>query len=436
MSNSIIVNGGIALNGTVEPIPNKNAIIKVISASLLTKEPVFCKNFPDTTDVSKMLEMAALLGAKVEKNLPDVTITADNLTTFEVDHELGSLIRTSIVFVGPLLNRFKQAKIPLPGGCTLGKRSIAAHIEVFTKAGVSIEYHEDSVVFKAPAQPRTEPLTIWQTEPSVTATENLLMYLAGLDAKTTLINAACEPHVVQLSKLLVDMGATIEGIGSNKLVIHGSTNLKGATFIPEPDFVDIGGFIVAAAVTRGKITVLGGGETHISGGLVNIFSKFGIGLTVKGSDLLIDGTGDLEIDTINSGFPMADSDLPKLNPGPWPAFPVDVLPVVVTLASRTKGRLLINNWMYESGLRFVYNLKDMGATIDVLDSQKIIVHGPVKFHGGDVVVPEVIQACKAVFLASLCDKVETKIHGVDILKRRYPDIINVYSKLGADITSI
>jgi UDP-N-acetylglucosamine 1-carboxyvinyltransferase len=433
MSNSIKVFGGNPLNGVVTPIPNKNAILKIIPAALLSEQTTICKNFPDTTDVEKMLEIAKRLGATVEKEGSDIKISSNNLQTSNIDEDLGGKVRTSIMFVGPLLHRFGHVKVPMPGGCTLGKRSIAAHIEVFTKAGVEIEYGDMHVTFKKPTNSRTEPLTIWQTETSVTATENIIMYLASLTAETTLINAACEPHVEQLCKFLVSMGADIQGIGSNKLTIKDNSNLRGTTFIPEPDHVDIGGFIVAAAITRGKITVKDAAPIHISGGLINVFSKFGILITTVGNDLHIDGTKDLEIDLINSGFPMADEDLPKLNPGPWPNFPVDVLPVVVPLACKTKGRLLINNWMYESGLQFVYNLKALGALIDVIDGQKIIVHGPSKFKSGEVTVPEVIQACKAVFLASLADNAEIIIHGTDILKRRYPDIFNVYRSLGAKI---
>lgn len=433
MSNSVRVFGGNPLNGVVTPIPNKNAILKIIPAALLSEETTLCKNFPDTTDVEKMLEIAKRLGADIGRTGSDIKISSKNLFTSQIDEELGGKVRTSIMFVGPLLHRFGSVTVPMPGGCTLGKRSIAAHIEVFTKAGVQIEYGDSHVVFKQPKHERKEPLTIWQTETSVTATENVVMYLSSIEAKTTLINAACEPHVEQLCNFLVSMGAQIEGIGSNKLTIIGNKNLQGSTFVPQPDHVDIGGFIVAAAITRGKITVKDAAPIHISGGLINVFSKFGILIKPVGNDLYIDGTNDLEIDLINSGFPMADEDLPKLNPGPWPNFPVDILPVVVPLACRTKGRLLINNWMYESGLQFVYNLKALGALIDVIDGQKIIVHGPCKFKSGEVTVPDVIQACKAVFLASLADKTEITIHGTDILKRRYPDIFNVYKSLGAQI---
>ena len=433
MSNSFVIKGGKPLNGTITPIPNKNAILKIIPASLLTEETVICKNFPATTDVTSMLDLAKRLGVLVEKEDNIIKITAKNITTSDLHEELGAKIRSSILFVGPLLARLGRARIPMPGGCTLGKRSISAHIEAFTKAGVDIASSENHVTFTSPIKKRQTDLDIWFTEPSVTATENLLMYLSAVEAQTTIINAACEPHVVQLCKFLVDLGVSIEGIGSNKLIVRGTSTFKGAVFTPEPDFVDIGGFIVAAAVTKGKIRVINGGQKHISGGLVNVFSKFGIGLTVEGYDLIIDGTNDLEIDLINSGFPMADQDMPKLNPGPWPAFPVDVLPVVVTLATKAKGRLLVNNWMYESGLRFIYNLKDMGALIDVLDGQKVIVHGPSTYIGGEVTTPDVIQGCKAVFLAALADDVTTTIHSVDILKRRYPDILSVYKSLGADI---
>lgn len=436
MSNSVKVYGGVPLNGIVTPVPNKNAILKIIPASLLTTQTNICKNFPNTSDVTKMLEISELLGARVAKEGSDIYITADSLTTSKVPVDLGGTVRTSILFVAPLLHRFGEAIIPMPGGCTLGKRSIAAHIEVFTKAGVQITYDDTSVTFKSPSILRTEPLTIWQTETSVTATENIIMYLAGMEAETTLINAACEPHVAQLCTFLVNMGAKIEGIGSNKLTIFGTTSLKGATFLPEPDVVDIAGFIVAAALTKGKITVKNAGHPHIIGGIVNVFSKFGIKTNIIDNDLFIDGSATLEIDVLNSGFPLAGPNMPKLNPGPWPNFPVDILPVVVTLACKAKGALLVNNWMYETGLHFVDNLKALGANIDVLDSQKVIVRGPCKFKSGEVTVPDVIQACKAVFLAALADETEIVIHGTEILKRRYPDIFNVYRSLGAQIEQV
>ncbi|MBU0649964.1 hypothetical protein KKG63_02050, partial [Patescibacteria group bacterium] len=194
--------------------------------------------------------------------------------------------------------------------------------------------------------------------------------------------------------------------------------------------------IVAAAVTKGKITIKNACLPVVVDGLVQCFEKFNIGIRRHEKDLEVDGNRELFIDSINSGFPLAGEDLPKLVPRPWPGFPIDVLPVMVTLACKTKGKLLIQNWMYETGLDFVGELNALGANIFVADPQRIVVNGPVNFRGGRVTSPSVIQACKAIFLASLADPVETIIVGADILKRRYPDIVDVYRTLGANVESV
>jgi len=232
------------------------------------------------------------------------------------------------------------------------------------------------------------------------------------------------------------MGAEIEGIGSNKVTLKGKKNLKNFEFFPEPDFVDIGGLIVATAVTKGKVRILNANIESVIGGMVQVFEKFNIEIIKDGNDLIVNGDKDLYIDKVNSGFAMAEDDLPKLVPRPWPGFPIDVLPVMVTLACKTKGQLLIQNWMYETGLDFVRELNALGGNIFVADPQRIIVKGPVSFSGGNITSPGVIQSCKALFIATLADNVESTITGVDILKRRYPDIFEVYTKLGAKLEKI
>jgi UDP-N-acetylglucosamine 1-carboxyvinyltransferase len=434
MSETLIVKGGNKLSGEVTPVPNKNAIVAALPACILTDETVTYHNVPNSTDVVKILEMLRLLGADVDdSDWGNLKISCKNLTGYKVDKKLGSMIRASVMFAGPLLARFGKAQIPIPGGCVLGKRSVSAHIDSFQKAGVNVEFGNDYATFTAPDKPQPG-YNVWQFEASVTATENLCMYAAGINSTITIKDAASEPHVTQLVELLQGMGAQIDGKGSNRLEIKGNKNLKSAEFTAHPDFVDIGGLIVAAAVTKGHLVLKNANMNGNVGGMLDWFKKFNISITENDRDVIVDGSGELCIDHKNSGFPLAGGDLPKLAPRPWPGFPIDVLPVMVTLASKTKGKLLIQNWMYENGLDYIKELNALGANIFMADPQRVIVYGPVKFKGGKIDSPGIIQACKAIFLAALADNVETTIAGADILKRRYPNIIEVYNRLGADIS--
>jgi UDP-N-acetylglucosamine 1-carboxyvinyltransferase len=232
------------------------------------------------------------------------------------------------------------------------------------------------------------------------------------------------------------MGAKVEGIGSNKLTIIGNKKLHGTEYESGPDFIDIAGLIVAAAVTDGKIRIKGANVPEIVNGMINWFEIFNIKIERDGMDLVVSRNGELKIDVESSGVPMAAPGLPKLYPRPWPGFPVDAIPVMAVLASKTKGRLLLKNWMYESGFDYVRELNSMGADIFISDPERIIITGPVKFKGGVVISPSVIQSCKAIFIAALCDPVVTEIHGVDILRRRYPDVFETYTSLGAVIERV
>jgi UDP-N-acetylglucosamine 1-carboxyvinyltransferase len=229
------------------------------------------------------------------------------------------------------------------------------------------------------------------------------------------------------------MGAELPGAGSSLICIRGNKTLRGVSVTPQPDFVDIAGYIVAAAITGGEIRIVGGNIPYIVDGLIEWFEKFNISIRREKKDLVVSKKGELKIDLKTSGVPLADDTLPKIYPRPWPGFPVDVLPIIPVLASKTTGKLLIQNWMYETGMDFVAKLKTLGAEIFRSDPQKIIVYGPISFKGGTVVAPDIIQAAKALFLAALCDPVETTIYNLGILKRRYPNIMSVYRKLGANI---
>ena len=435
MNGVLKITGGNKLKGSVTPIPNKNSLMAVLPAAILTKKTIAYENVPRTSDVAKILQILELLGAKIEDENKEIKINCAGINSYKIDQNLGGQFRGSLMFAGPLLARFGVAEIPLPGGCDLGMRSISAHLDAFKKVGVSFKYVDGFVRFTAPKK-QAKSYDIWQLEASVTATENLFMYAAGTVAKFMVTDAACEPHVIELLKMLTAMGARIDGVGSNIVTIKGKEGLKGATFQPGPDFVDIAGLIVAAAVTDGKIRIRGANIPEIVDGMINWFELFNVKIERSGKDLVVSRNGELFIDTVNSGVPLAAPGLPKLYPRPWPGFPVDAIPVMAVLASKTKGRLLLKNWMYESGLEFVRELNAMGADIFVSDPERVIVTGPVKFKGGVIVSPGVIQACKAIFIAALCDPVVTEIHGVDILRRRYPDVFETYTKLGATIERV
>jgi UDP-N-acetylglucosamine 1-carboxyvinyltransferase len=435
MSEIIKVLGGNPLIGEVTPVPNKNSVVACLPAAILTNKDVYYHNIPRSTDVVKMLEMLRLLGAEVDDtDFSNIRINCSKLKSHKIDKELGSLIRASIMFAGPLLARFGVCEVPVPGGCVLGKRAISAHIDSFSKMGITTEFISSEYVrFTAPKSSAKEYF-VWQFEASVTGTENLLLYCAGVPSKVEILSCACEPHVFELEKLLMDLGAEIEGAGSNRVTISGSKNLGEVHYYPGPDIIDIAGLCVAAAITKGNIRIKEANIKRISGGVVDTIRKFGVQIEEEGKDLVAVGFGELAVDLKDSGFPLAGDDLPKFVPKPWPGFPVDALPAIVVLACKTKGKMLIQNWMYETGLDYIHELSAMGANISMRDSQKAVVIGPTKFKGGAVTVPSIIEGAKAIFLASLCDETITTIKGVEVLKRRYPNIFSLYKDLGAQIT--
>ncbi len=442
MKEILIIKGGHPLKGTIKPVPNKNAILALLPLSILTTKTVTYENIPKSPDVLKMLTLLEKLGAdiKVQKGWKEteggkVKITIKKIKTHKVDEKIGSTFRASILLAGPLLARRGKAYIPMPGGCVLGARSISAHIENFNKLGIKATFDPKGVLFEETKKDKTSFL--WQTEASVTATENTISYLAGREGKAiTVFNSATEPHVVQVQETLEKMGIKIEGKGSNKVTIKGLNFVKinGATVTVQPDFIDIAGTIVAAAVTRGKVRIRDAYVPQVSEGIIQTIKKFSVPIQIEGRDIIVDATNaKLSIKKHINKFPLAGKNLPKLNAQPWPGFPVDALPMMVTLACKTEGEILIQNWMYETGLNFANILNKLGASIFISDPQRILVKGPVNFNGGRVTSPGIIQATFALFLAGLSGTGTTIIEGSEVLKRRYPNIIEVYKKLGADL---
>lgn len=436
MNGKIKVTGGNPLNGVVTPVANKNSILPALAASVLTNQTVTYKNVPKSPDVKILLEIIRKLGAKVDdSDFNNLKITCENINSHAIDSELGGKLRSSLFLAGPLLARVGKVSIPTPGGCVLGLRSMAAHIDSFKKVGVRIETQDSSILLTAPEKIE-DNYDIWQIEASVTGTENLFLYLAGINSNATVIDSASEPHVKNLCEMLINMGAKIEGVGSNKVTIKGDKQLSGTEFTPYPDHIDIATLITAAAVTKGNLTIKNSNVPYIVDGLIDWFSKFNVNIQKSGDDLVVDQKQDLELLNVDTQWPLAAKDLPKFSPRPWPGFAVDSLPQIVTLMTKTKGRLLINNWMYENGLDFANVLIKMGANIYVVDPHRIIVEGPCKYMGEEVTAPGIIQATMAIFLASLSDNEETIIHGADAIKRRYPEYVETYRNLGAVIEEI
>jgi UDP-N-acetylglucosamine 1-carboxyvinyltransferase len=430
---SLKIRGGKKLKGDVYPIPNKNALVAVLPAAILSDQESVFHGVSKTSDVEKLLQILRLLGATVDDtDYSSIKISGKNLSSYRIDRELGGQFRAPLMFVGPLLARFGRAEVPLPGGCVLGERSIAVHIDGFRKLGVIVEFKDGLICFAVPdVSDKTK--RVWLKEASVTATESLVMYAVGSGQEVEVIDAACEPHVVDTFNFLGSMGAKISGIGSNWIKTNKTKELGGGDFRPRPDFVDIAGLMVAAAVTDGNIRIKGANDPDIVDGLIDWFEAFNVSVIKEENDLLVKRNGDLRIDLSKASFPMAAKNLPKLVPRPWPGFPVDVIPAMVTLLCKSEGRMLLQNWMYESGLDFVREMNMLGADILMMDPQRVLINGPVKFKGGELFPPAVIQACKALLLAALADDVETIIHGAGILRRRYPDIVETYRSLGAEI---
>ncbi|MBN2041107.1 MAG: UDP-N-acetylglucosamine 1-carboxyvinyltransferase [Spirochaetes bacterium] len=431
MNGTYKITGGIPLKGQVTPIPNKNSILGALPVSVLSDGGIKFVDLPKTSDVSYFLEIFESCGATIEINNKTTTVDCSEIYSFDIPPEIGRKFRGVFSLTGPLLARFDQAVLPLPGGCQLGMRSISSHVNAFRELGIHVDFSEDSVIFKRPPD-YLRKAKVWLLEASVTATLNVAAYAAAVDGEIEIVDAACEPHVCDVLNALVTMGAKIEGIGSNHLFIKGTTALKECTFEASPDFVDIAGYIVAAAVTKGTITISDSNIPLIVDGIIKWFKLFGMSVVRDGNNIIADGTCDLCINTTE--FPLAGKDLPKFVTRPWPGFPVDVLPVMVTLATKAKGRILFQNWMYESGFDFVRELTYMGAEIYMSDPQRIIVmDSPVKYKGGEVGSPGIIQGTKAIFLAALADNETTILHGTNILKRRYPEIDKTYKRLGANI---
>jgi len=435
MNNAFEIIGGKPLKGEIVPQGAKNEALQILSAVLLTSEKITISNIPDIKDVNKLIELLGDMGVAVNRLAPDTyTFEAKNidLNFFESDafKTKGGGLRGSIMIVGPLLARFGKASIPKPGGDKIGRRRLDTHFLGFEKLGAKFNYNADTGFFNVDASD-LKGTYILLDEASVTGTANVVMAAVLSKGITTIYNAACEPYLQQLCKMLNRMGAKISGIGSNLLTIEGVTELRGTEHRMLPDMIEIGSFIGLAAMTGSEITIK---DVHYEelGIIPDTFKRLGIKLERRGDDIYIPAQSHYEIETFIDGSIMTIAD------APWPGFTPDLLSIVLVVAIQAKGSVLIHQKMFESRLFFVDKLLDMGAQIILCDPHRATVIGldnHVKLKGISMTSPD-IRAGVALLIAALSAQGKSTIYNIEQIERGYQHIDDRLRALGADIKRI
>lgn len=419
---SFIVEGGHRLEGRIRPSGNKNAALPALAASLLTTEPVVLENVPRIRDVETLLDILSALGARVVWEAGNVvTVDASGVDAIRPDEELAERIRASILLAGPLLARFGRVSLPPPGGDVIGRRRLDTHFLAFRALGAEIAFDEGLEL-------RAETLrgsSVFLDEPSVTATENAIMAAVLAEGPTVIQNAAAEPHVQDLCLLLNQMGASIRGVGTHILAIEGVDELGGARFRLGSDHIEAGSFIGLAAVTGSRVTVEDAPVEHLHSTLLG-FGRLGVECEVVGSDLLVHGDRELKVRSDAFGH------VPKIDDGPWPAFPADLTSIALVTATQCRGTVLVHEKMFESRMFFTDKLVGMGARIILCDPHRAVVVGPSVLQGGIVESPD-IRAGMALLLAALGAEGESRIFNIGQIERGYERIDERLRSLGARI---
>lgn len=420
-----IIEGGYPINGTIRAAGNKNSALPAIAATLLTNYPVILGNVPKIGDVMSLLEIVASVGGKVEWiSDNEVCIDASNLTDdIHIRGELSRKIRGSILLAAPLLHRFGQVEFPFPGGDRIGRRRIDTHLMAMEALGAKIEV-ASNVIISAPDGLRGAEILL--DEASVTATENTVMAAALARGRTVIDNAACEPHVQDLCELLVNLGADIEGAGTNRIVVHGVQSLGGGGLELGADYLEVASYMVLAALTGGELTIENASPANMKM-ILHQFARIGIVAQIRGNDLFIPREQPLEIMHDYRGA------IPRLDDAPWPGFPADLTSVALVAATRSQGSVLIHEKMFESRLFFVDQLIEMGAKIVLCDPHRAVVIGPSRLSGSKINSPD-IRAGMALLIASLSAEGKSIIGNIEQIDRGYERIDERLQSLGARIT--
>lgn len=420
-----IIQGRRTVSGVHAVSGNKNAALPMIAAALLTSEPVTIENVPDIRDVETMLAAAKGFGARVTRDLKAgrVTLHTPKLKTAIISRELAARIRTSFLFAGPLLARVGRASLPPPGGDAIGHRRLDTHFAGFRALGAKAVAGKKTLRFSGALR----GARILLDEASVTATENILMASVLAKGRTEIYNAACEPHIRDLATMLKAMGAKITGEGSNRILVEGVDSLGGCTARVGCDYIEAGSYIAAAAVTGGELTLTGIDPEPFEV-LAGAFARFGVTWSVDAKE------GTLRYvpkKRLKMKYDLGDT-IPSVADGTWPAFPSDLLSILIVLATQTRGTCLFFEKMFESRLYFVDQLRQMGAKIVQCDPHRVVVTGPSPLVGATAVSPD-IRAGIALVIAALAAKGETVIHGAATVDRGYVSVEDALSALGANI---
>jgi len=419
-----LVTGGKPLKGTIRPAGNKNAALPVLAASLLATEPVTLHNIPRIKDVEILLGLLQDLGSTVEWTATNtVRLDARNVKPKPLDPTLSAKIRASILLAGPLLGRFGSVTLPPPGGDVIGRRRVDTHFQAFEEMGAEVEVGAD---FKVEARKGLKGADIFLDEPSVTGTENALMAAVMAKGRVVLRNAASEPHVQDVARFLVSLGGHIDGIGSNTYTIEGGKQLRGGEYTIGPDHIEIASYIGLAAVTNSDLIIDPVRPDDLRATLLG-FDRLGIRPIVKGPQLVMESGQERRV------RPDLGGHVPKVEDGPWPAFPADAMSIALVAATQCSGMVLMHEKMFESRMFFVDKLIGMGAQIVLCDPPRAVISGPAKLRGGTVESPD-IRAGMAMLLAALCAEGKSVINNAGQIERGYEDIVIRLKALGADIT--
>ena len=421
-----MIEGGRPLSGTVVPAGNKNGALPALAACLLTQEEVVLRNMPQINDVHTMIALLEKLGVQVEWREEHVVALRATDVGGEIDRELSEKIRASFLCAGPLLARLGRVQVPPPGGDVIGRRRLDPHLDAFRALGAVVDATRSSYTIGAPGGLRA--CDFFMDEPSVMATENALMAAALTPGTTVIHNAASEPHVQDLARMLLQMGAKVEGIGSNVLIIEGRAELGGADYTIGPDYIEVGSFVALAAVT--------GGELRIKDVCVDdlrmtklTFERLGCRMEFEGDDVVVPPNQKLRVKNDEGDA------ISKIDDGPWPAFPADLTSIALALATQSDGLVLIFEKMFENRLFFVDKLVSMGARILLCDPHRAVVSGPSRLHGARMDSPD-IRAGMAMLIAALCAEGPSEIGNIRQIDRGYERIDERLRALGAKIERV
>jgi UDP-N-acetylglucosamine 1-carboxyvinyltransferase len=417
-----VVEGGHRLRGTIRPAGNKNAALPMLAATLLTDEEVVLENVPDIRDVRTLMDLLRALGAEaewLERNV--VRVRARDLSG-TLNNEAAARIRASILLAGPMVARTGHMQLPPPGGDVIGRRRMDTHFLALQGLGAEVGYEKGVYGVHAHGLRGAD---VFLDEPSVTATENAVMAASLAKGTTRFRNAAAEPHVQDLCHMLVGMGCQIDGIGTGTLTLQGADRLRGGRFRISPDHIEVGSFIGLAAVTRGEITIQDAGPQNLDSTLIG-FGRLGVDVEIRGQDLFIPGDQEMKVRMDMGGH------IPKVDDGPWPAFPADLTSIALVTATQCTGTVLIHEKMFESRMFFTDKLISMGASMILCDPHRVVVSGPSQLRAAMVESPD-IRAGMALLIAACGAKGTSEIYNIGQIERGYERIDERLRSLGAVI---